>query len=369
MRISAAPERTFAIVVGIEYYDENDWFLPGPATEAMRYVLWLLSKKIPPGNIRAFVSAPSDRVSAIAALGVEVRDARRDEIYDYITKGLVTKDGDLLLFFWGGHGVVTGNNDRRLYYANASRQVKINLDLTSLLVMLRSSLTNRLRTQIFVVDACANHYEFTHAPVSLPSEAFPTGKPVAAEQVVLLAAKLGELASNEGGGAFSRYVLDSIEKHRGSGWPDFEKIALEAEDALKNVQSPTLFIFRNASGGERVIGTTSNWTGPTANDFEAGEIAETVARIAEQVARINALKQSKTSRLGAKPSLLALLGFSLLAYIAYTLAYDHPRRLFDEIVARDLQNETTSSYARHYYEMFDVSDADEKIVNKDLAGC
>ena len=63
---------------------------------------------------------------------------------------------------------------------------------------------------------------------------------------------------------------------------------------------------------------------------------------------------------------MAALGLVILAYIVYLLTYEQSRRLFDEIVERDLENEATSSYARDYYEMFDVLDADEKILNLDL---
>src|SRR6185295_16900928 len=95
-----APERTFALVVGIERYAMKECRdLDGPAPDACRFVDWLRRHEVPAANIRLFLSPleanrairPSDPAFANPppAQGQLIRSALLDD--------LLPKAGDLLL--------------------------------------------------------------------------------------------------------------------------------------------------------------------------------------------------------------------------------------------------------------------------------
>jgi uncharacterized caspase-like protein len=125
MPTPARPEKTYALLVGIERYKAGkDWDLDGPASDARRFAAWLRKSGVPAANITALIS-PLERNAAV-----------RSEIEDLIEKpapeataaavrwalvdDLKTRSADLFLLFWGGHGWITPEGDRRLLYADAT---------------------------------------------------------------------------------------------------------------------------------------------------------------------------------------------------------------------------------------------------------
>src|SRR5262249_18582285 len=129
----------------------------------------------------------------------------------------------LLVLFWGGHAVLTADGARRLFYADTTPENLLNLDLSSLLVALRSESYAGLPRQLCVVDACANYVEAWRLSQTLPSEAFSCGLPPAGcEQFALLAGKPGALARNlaaEQPGLFSRELLALLAREPRDRWP------------------------------------------------------------------------------------------------------------------------------------------------------
>lgn len=192
-------ENAFALVVGIEEYKAGDsWTLKGPANDACRFTHWLYSRGVPVENISLFLSR-KDQSELNLPDGIIPEDATLDKIYNSITQDLKARDEELLYLYWGGHGVITLNEDRRLYCADATKDDKRNLNLNSLMAFLRTNYfhkVNALSKQIFIIDACANHV-ILHK--GLTEHTFPNGDPLSnqREQYVLFAASPSEYAKNE----------------------------------------------------------------------------------------------------------------------------------------------------------------------------
>ncbi len=156
MTVTVDPKRTYALVVGVEKYEAGSiWDLDGPANDARKFVVWLRSRHVPEENILLFLS-PLDKNKAVA--GAEVQVATREKVYGAITGILPRKhEGALLYVFWGGHGIITPDNRRLLFYADATQANHLNLDVNSLLASLRSDYFPCFAQQICIIDACANY--------------------------------------------------------------------------------------------------------------------------------------------------------------------------------------------------------------------
>ncbi|MCG6493844.1 caspase family protein [Kitasatospora sp. A2-31] len=255
-----APERVFALVVGIESYGVGaDWNLRGPARDAVRFAEWLTGPAgVPPGNVRLFLSplpAPpvvpprprptpqsyARRVGAAeagpdgapprpcpgtpgppsanggqprAALPGPVRlpaarPATSREIEDALLRELPACDGDLLLIYWAGHGYAGDHDQLLLPFADASAPPIRHLDLDSVLRFWRSSKVHqRFRRVVSIGDACRldvrSGVRSTFGRVD-----YGTGRPVRGRRTfVLYAAQPGLPAQNlDGGGRLTDTLL------------------------------------------------------------------------------------------------------------------------------------------------------------------
>jgi hypothetical protein len=143
--LMAEPQRTYAVVVGIEQYNAGpEWDINGPANDARYFVDWLVRRQVPPNNILCFLS-PLDHGENTKLLqwqGYQTRTATRKHVRSAFTQALRRTHGDLLYVFWSGHGVTT-EEGRKLFYADATQEDKQNLDLTALLRFLRSDYFSR----------------------------------------------------------------------------------------------------------------------------------------------------------------------------------------------------------------------------------
>jgi len=260
------PASTFAIVVGVEKYGAGDkWNLDGPAADALRFTDCLIDRKVPPQNIRAFVS-PLQPVTLPG--GVQVKLATRDNINEAIRTALAVRDEELLIFFWGGHGVIGEDFTRRLFYSDATAADKKNLDLNDLLLALRSAYFKKaaLRQQIVIVDACATFAAKMQWQFALPTDQFSkgVGAPVQGrEQFVFLGTRPGEGAVNldsEKTGIFSRELMKRLAAS--ASWPpDFKSIGEDLIHYFKSLrdkkqadQTPGYSWFRDSDGFDKELG-------------------------------------------------------------------------------------------------------------------
>jgi vWA-MoxR associated protein C-terminal domain/Caspase domain len=209
----ADPNRTFALVVGIESYAIGEsWNLDGPAADAARFVNWLRARSVPAANIWLHASPLNEQAmrQLLTDAAVAVQSATRESIRRRITD-LLSVPGDLLYFFWGGHGSTITSRDRRLYYADARTEDRQNLQIGALLDYLQSD-TVKIKRQIAFIDACAN---IANDPGRLPADQFPSVR--AGSQVVqsfFFSAAPGQRAQNDAvlrGGTFSHYLQAALD--------------------------------------------------------------------------------------------------------------------------------------------------------------
>jgi len=226
IELSALPERTYGLVIGIESYQENSWNVKGggPAHDALKFAQWLSDCGVPKENIRLCLS-PLEKVEHPELV---IEEATEQKIAALITDWLSDKKGDLLYLFWAGHGLITSERNRRLLCADATKRNWQNLDLDSLLVYM-SSEAFQIQNHICIVDACANYIlESKGRPTNLGGKTFPSGQPrKESQQFVLLATREGEQAkvSAEGKtGYFSQAVREALEEESNGSWPPNMKV-------------------------------------------------------------------------------------------------------------------------------------------------
>jgi hypothetical protein len=254
------PEKTGAIVIGIENYEAGqNWNLNGPAHDACQFATWLCDGQVSPENIALFISPLAENHELALPNGLSFQTAMEQNVISWIEKMLAQSTYDLLYFYWGGHGVITTAGERLLFYADATKENKKNLDLNALLAFLRTDYfqARTLSRQIVMVDTCANYVENMGVAKDLPQRLFPNGKPLEnREQYVLMAAKPGELAKNldtEQTGLFTKELMTQLVNQPKNEWPpNMEMVRaqlsqrfVELREIGKAEQTPTYSYYRD----------------------------------------------------------------------------------------------------------------------------
>jgi len=228
----ADPRRTYALVVGIEKYalgPEAD--LNGPAHDARRFADWLSARGVPQENLVLLLSPLDEGRTLLDQWPGPYKWPATRESVDYTIHQMVDHwMGDLLYIFWGGHGVMTADRRRRLFYADTTPIDWHHLVLDSLLIHLSSHYLSGLQQQICLVDACANYQRRFSQEQLGEGDTFLPGEPLAdPEQFVLLSTREGEVAKNrsqEQTGYFTQIVLEELAREPETLWPpDMEGIA------------------------------------------------------------------------------------------------------------------------------------------------
>lgn len=223
-RAGTTPERTRAVLVGVEEYNAGSgWRLDGPALDACRFARWLTGRGVPATRIQLLVAPAPSNQEAVREYGFPYRHPDRSTVeqvlYDEMSRG---DDNELFFLYWGGHGVMDSDESRRLFYADAEPTNRRNLHLDKLLHALRTDHFPQ-RHQLLVVDACQNVVARGRAGRTLPTDLPPLGSPrPGREQHVLLAASPGERAGNvdvRRTGMFSEVLLRELELSPTGQWP------------------------------------------------------------------------------------------------------------------------------------------------------
>ncbi|GAA2270603.1 hypothetical protein GCM10010234_01150 [Streptomyces hawaiiensis] len=193
-------ERTYALVVGVESYEDRpEWRLPGAARDAQRFAAWLTgSGRVPPANVRLFLSPLPDTVLSRAEDLPESRPAIRHLIEETLLEDLPSCDGDLLWIYWAGHGF---HDDGRLLLpcADTTRRRIPHINLESALRWWGSTDVDRgrFRRQVVMTDACRVDRRLSprlnFGDVDYGGGDLAEGR----RQFVLYAARPGEEAGNE----------------------------------------------------------------------------------------------------------------------------------------------------------------------------
>ncbi|WP_155748839.1 NB-ARC domain-containing protein [Scytonema sp. UIC 10036] len=256
--ITAKPERTFGLIVGIERYQNSTWNVKGggPVNDALKFAEWLCYKRgVPQENIRLCLSPVEENQELVRQCQLPVAGATLPNLDDIINNFLLRQSGDLLFIFWAGHGLITSERDRRLLCADATYQNWQNIDLNTLLQLLNSDWFE-IRNHICLLDACANCYlDLPKRPTHLGGKIFNSGKPRQdSQQFILLATRDGEKAkvSPQKTGYFSQAVREALEQAPAEIFPpnmkDVAEQVKQRLEGLEKKQLPTYWYYRSWNG-------------------------------------------------------------------------------------------------------------------------
>ena len=241
-----APERTHAIVVGIERYEAGDkWDLDGAAASALRIIRWLRDRDVPAGNITVLLSPLEANRSAVdqtlAGLGFPgaSQAATVNVVRRIVTEQLPRTEGDLLVVFWSGHGALDRLKERRLFCANATVNATYNIKVNELLAALSGKNFKGLGEQVIIVDACANFIQELRLRRLEPESGFGVGDIRPVRQYALLAAAQGEKAlfdKKARSGTFARIVADWLDRHGVTLPPPMDQLAVAVDARFKQLR-------------------------------------------------------------------------------------------------------------------------------------
>jgi hypothetical protein len=254
---------SLALLIGIEEYAAGPgWQLDGPAVDACRFAHFLLDIGVQRDRINLLSSPMPVNGYLIEQTGVTRHDANQATVSQFLTRWLPQQTSDLLFVYWGGHGVVDGEGNRRLFYSDATQEDRRNLDATSMLSSLLTDFFPHHPNQLIIVDACQNLTSDLGHIKHLPRETVAGGRLIKArDQRVLFAASPGEYAGNSGArksGYFSERVLQELRTLK--AWPpDVDRLASGLDDQFTKLraqgraaQTP-LYLWRRSSGREGLV--------------------------------------------------------------------------------------------------------------------
>ena len=245
--------------VGISSYQlDQSWRLPNAAEHALAFAAWARAQGVPRDQVHLFLStADHARLgAALAKAEVDVRPATFSVITDFTFRDLPTKTGELLYMFWAGHGSVSEDGARVLFFEDLSMKTQLPFDLNDFFARLRTSAFERFGRQIAFVDACANRFEELEFAASLGEVRAGKGhySHGGIKQAFFLAADSGEQARE---GAFGTAVLSALAAARRESqvWPPDQDaiVATVRPQFEKPGQHPVQLVWTTAEGDEHGV--------------------------------------------------------------------------------------------------------------------
>ncbi|MFI6938194.1 caspase family protein [Streptomyces sp. NPDC050418] len=214
---SVPPDRVHALVVGIERYAiGEDWTLPGPVCDALRFNRWLRSHDVPVENIRLHLAPEPGRTVTQEHRGADYADLRHTLVNE-----LPRAASGLLWVWWGGHGYLGSRDQHHLLTADATRSDLRNVNLDSVLAHYRSEAVTSHPAQVWIVDACATFEHHMKLRTTPPDEQLPLGRPWdALQQMELRAVRRGARTPNDPSaraGHWSTLVLGRLKERDDPG--------------------------------------------------------------------------------------------------------------------------------------------------------
>jgi hypothetical protein len=251
---------TYAVVVGIEKYSVGaDWDVDGPCTNAIAIAHWLLSLKMPPGNIRAFLDPNAvGKDAAIAALEQEgvtiVRSVKHADIDEYFHVTLPTgrPPDSRLLVYWSGHGCTNERGDRIFFCGDYHGKLPSRVfNGSTFLRALRGEDHRCFTDQIVLADVCGTYNKSPVVDARIAPEHQQN-----VHQLVYFATPEDKYAEGpEGRGVFTDTSLSVLEAI--GGWPEHARLVQEMEAAFKQIGETPFRIQSYADGHadpERPVG-------------------------------------------------------------------------------------------------------------------
>jgi hypothetical protein len=241
-----ASATTWALVVGIDEYDEVKPKLTGAARDAVDTVTWLRRIGVPDAQILLHAAACDASRPAVDALGLSVGNCRLPALFDSF-RALKRAQGDRLFVFLFGHGLFEPGGDQVFLTREADDDVLANLGIDWWARWLRGQ---RFTTQYLVMDGCLNlpYSENERARFvggSWPAVNLPPPRSDVL-QVFCAAASQGQRALEvEGHGLFVSTLLRALDPDRPTPMcvsidESSGSLYLDLDRAMRNVVMPTV---------------------------------------------------------------------------------------------------------------------------------
>jgi hypothetical protein len=259
------PNRALVISVGVERYRYGAQMdLPGAIKAAEGFAQWAMNCGVP--RDRVWLACSQDGGSGLSLLAaVKKFGATYTELQDMLADASQT-EGDLLLFFWCGHGILNNNRQRALFTSDAYAAVKRMFVIDELLHYLSSDKFSGLSQQVLFIDACANFVQDMNLDMNLnvsPQGHLDVGNPREISQFVFFSAGQGQIADFDRinrDARFSKILLDWLteDQHIREGLPpqldDLKSHIKRAFEALRKQgklrQTPVTFSVKSDDGSE-----------------------------------------------------------------------------------------------------------------------
>lgn len=217
MMSTVTSQNIYALIVGIEKYDDSDhWHnLDGSANAALTFTRWLYAQNVPPANINLCLSLLDTQRDLTLPEGIAKKPATYSQVFEILNK-IACIQGEMFFLFWAGHGVIK-NEEQRLIFADATERNLLNLNLEREFDALRTEAYRGFSRQFCFVDACATYIE-TIATSEIPHhDIVPKSREKKAfcEQYAYFAAKEGENARTDRlkkVGYFSEVLMEELER-------------------------------------------------------------------------------------------------------------------------------------------------------------
>lgn len=251
----------YALIVGIERYDQADWDVESPCANALAVAEWVLSIAARPENIHVFVNyqlinkvtraARQAEVQKLCERHVDIKESARWEAIDSCARQLSdgVAPGSRLLVYWSGHGF-TDDIGKRIficedYTAEALRNRVF--DCSTYLRYLLSDRYGVFAEQILLVDTCATHTDLEFVTANdRPGPA--TG---GARQIAFFATPEGKYARGEDGrGIFTQIALATLK--RTAAWPEYSSFSGLLLGELKKA-GETPFHIEAWDGAQKIV--------------------------------------------------------------------------------------------------------------------
>ena len=154
---------THALIVGISKYSFNGRDLRSPVSDALRFAEWALEGINPPPILHLYLSPLNDQKqecdATLANLGkrfgaLAYQPAESIPVGQFLDN---LPQGDLLLIYWSGHGIVDKKHERYLFYADTTdTTLQRHLDVRNTLQYLSDK---NFPMQIGFFDTCATSFD------------------------------------------------------------------------------------------------------------------------------------------------------------------------------------------------------------------
>lgn len=255
--------KTYALLVGIDRYDQPQWTIDGPCRNALDVADWLTDPDtgMDAADITMFLATATDalepRITALTDHGVTVyRDATEPTIDTYCRTQLQAgrEPKSTLLVFWSGHGATNAAQDRMFFcrdYRSENLDDRV-VNGMNLLNRLRGSAYSSFARQVFLADVCG-----VYSSVPVPDGSDKRLLPDLVEQLSYFATPEGEYARTEfGSGEFTTSILGVL---RGfANWhTDLRGLNAALTNALESFRGPPFRVNSLSPFGqdkERVFG-------------------------------------------------------------------------------------------------------------------